>query len=438
MLRNALRHHRAIIRSPFTRKVGSMMMYTAIGQSMYLLTGPLIGRLFTPAEFGLYGLFYIFAVTASGVIFLNFDFAVPAAVSEEDAVRLTLGAAGIGLICTTLAGATIAFLSWQDIAGFGALPLSCALLMIILLLFQGGVQLLQNWAIRTNETAAIGQSSITLNLVRGGTQILLGTIFPLWWSLGIGEITGRIGNALHLHRKTGRRIGRWRGHTRSQVWDTLRTYRQFPLVLLPSQLLDSAVAFIQSGGLAYFFGPAGLGIYFLMRRTLDLPVAFAFRSLSDVFYARQAHDARVAPERVRPFFVRSALLLAAVGFLAGIPFMLVSPALFAFVFGDEWRQAGVLAAIMAPASIMNLAVAPVARVFALTTRPHLRFCFSAVNLLGTILAFAVIARASLDLVQATMVLSAVTFVAYLVYFAAGYVASSALHAPTATTDVVSA
>lgn len=437
MLRNALSRHRAIIRSPFTRNVGSMMMYTAIGQSMYLLTGPLIGRLFTPAEFGLYGLFYTFAVTASGVIFLNFDYAVPAAASKEDAIRLTIGATVICLVCTPMAGAMIAFLAWQGIAGFGALPLSCALLTVVLLLFQGGVQLLQNWAIRNDETTIIGKSSITLNLVRGGTQIILGTVVPFWWSLGIGEITGRIGNALHLYRKTGWQIAAWRGHTRSQVWNTLRTYRQFPLVLLPSQLLDSAVAFIQSSGLAYFFGPAGLGIYFLMRRTLDLPVAFAFRSLSDVFYARQAHDARVAPERVRPFFVRSALLLAIVGFLVGIPFMFVSPALFAFVFGAEWRQAGVLAAIMAPASIMNLAVAPVARVFALTTRPHLRFCFSAVNLVGTILAFAAVAWVSLDLVQTTIALSAVTFVAYLVYFAAGYVASSALHAPAATIDVVS-
>lgn len=428
MLRNAVAPYSAIFRSPFTRNVGSMMMYTAVGQSMYLLTGPLIGHLFTPAQFGLYGLFYTFAVTASGVIFLNFDYAVPAAISDEDAVRLTIGAGVIGLICTPLAAAVIAFLSWQDIAGFGALPLSCALLMIILLLFQGSVQLLQNWAIRANDTAAIGQSGITLNVVRGATQILLGAIVPLWWSLAIGEITGRIGNALHIRRKIKRPFEGWREHTSGQVWNTLRNYRQFPLVLLPSQLLDSATAFIQASGLAYFFGPIGLGIYFLMRRTMDLPVAFAFRSLSDVFYARQAYDARVAPERVRPFFVRSTMLLASAGFIAGVPFMLVSPALFAFVFGAEWRQAGVLAAIMAPASIMNLAVAPVARVFALTTRPHLRFCFSAANLVGTGLAFAAVARCSLDLEQATMALSIVTFVAYLVYFAAGYIASSSLKA----------
>ncbi len=421
-----------LLRSPFTRKIGGMMAYTAIGQSVYLLTGPLIGRLFTPAQFGIYGLFYAFAVTAAGLIFLNFDYAIPAASSERDARRLTIGAAAIALICAPLAGIVAASLSWLGIAGFEALPASYAFLIVALLLSQGTVQLLQNWCIRDNATIEIGTSSITLNVVRGATQVLMGALAPFWWSLALGEVVGRIGNAGHLGRRRRWRwrwrdaVDAWHGHTYRDIGATLKVYRQFPLVLLPSQALDSAVGFIQSAALAYFYGAAGLGMFFLMRRTLDLPVAFAFRSLSDVFYARQAHDARTAPERVRPFFVRSALLLGTAGFLVGIPGMFASPTLFALVFGEQWRQAGVMASIMIPAAVMNLAVAPAARVFALTTRPHLRFCFTVTNLLGTILAFVVVAWASLDLISATIALSISTFVAYLVYFIAGYVASSTL------------
>ncbi|HCB76081.1 MAG TPA: hypothetical protein DEP91_07875 [Sphingomonas bacterium] len=84
---------------------------------------------------------------------------------------------------------------------------------------------------------------------------------------------------------------------------------------------------------------------------------------------------------------------------------------------------------MAPAAIMNLAVAPVARVFALTTKPHLRFWFSAANLGGTLLALLSVKLLALDLVGATIALSIATFVAYVVYFVAGYVASAALLPP---------
>jgi O-antigen/teichoic acid export membrane protein len=247
----------------------------------------------------------------------------------------------------------------------------------------------------------------------------------------LGELAGRIANLWHLAR-----YRKWRGlylacrrYPRADLRATLHRYRQFPLLLLPSQTLDSGVGFAQSAALAYFFGPSGLGMFFLMRRTLDLPVAFVFRSLSDIFYARQARDVRFAPDRVRPFFMRSVLLLAGAGTLVGVPLMIASPTLFALIFGPEWRQAGVLAAIMAPAAIMNLAVAPVARVFALTTKPHLRFWFSAANLGGTLLALLSVKLLALDLVGATIALSIATFVAYVVYFVAGYVASAALLPP---------
>ena len=157
-----------------------------------------------------------------------------------------------------------------------------------------------------------------------------------------------------------------------------------------------------------------------------MPVAFAFRSLSDIFYARLARDARDAPHRVRPFFTRSVALIAVAGFALGIPAMLASPAIFAFVFGAEWREAGVLAAIMAPAAIVNLAVAPVARVFALTTRPMLRYWFSAINLIGTAVTLTAAWYLSLDLLWTTVGLSVAIFLSYLAYFVAGYKASASL------------
>lgn len=432
MLKQIFGKPRELLRSPFTRNVGSMMMFTAVGQSVYLLSGPLIGRIFSPSEFGLYGLFYTFAITAVGVIFLNFDFAVPAAATDEEARDLTWGAAAIAAVFIPLSGAVMAGFSFWNIAGFGTLPLTAALLLCAVLAAQAAIQLLQNWRIRWHETIIIGKASITLNLIRGVTQIAMGLMLPTWWSLAAGEVLGRIGNVIHLAPK---RRSTWRERnkaSRRRVMAVLHHYRQFPIVLLPAQLTDSVVTFIQSAGLAYLFGTAGLGMFFLMRRTLDIPVAFVFRSLSDVFYARLAHDARTAPERVRPFFVRSVLLIAGFGMLAAIPFMMISPALFALIFGPEWREAGILAAIMAPAVLMNLAVAPVARIFALTDRPQLRFCFSLTNVIGTILALAAAKYWSLDLVYATAMLSAATFTAYVAYFIAGYVASAALRSGSAS------
>jgi O-antigen/teichoic acid export membrane protein len=404
------------LRSSFARNVGGMMLFTALGQSIYLLTGPLIGRIFSQVDMGLYGLFYTFAVTTIGVLFLNFDFAIPAAATDDDAHRLSRGALIIALLVTPLAGLVMFGLIVFGVSGFGALPMAAPLMLMALLATQAILQLQQNWQVRRHQTLVIGRASITLNFVRGATQVLVGLVMPSWWALGAGEVTGRIGNAVHLLRSGDRQAASGPTLQRRDVLATLRAYGQFPLVLLPAQLLDSASSFIQTAGIAYLFGPAQLGLYFMMRRTLDMPVAFVFRSLSDVFYARLAHDARFAPDRVRPFVIRSVAMIAIPGLLCGLSAMWAAPTLFAWVFGEEWRASGALATLMIPATIANLAVAPAARVFALTSRPQLRFWFSGANLAGTCLVLAVTAFWALDISGLTVALSVATVVSYAIYF----------------------
>lgn len=413
------------------------MALTALGQSVYLATGPLLGRLFSPEQFGLYGLFYTFTVTAALVVCLNYDLSIPAALDDEEAVDLTIGASLIAAVLSPVIALLFTLLCYSNSFGFGELPIWSGLLLVLVLLVQVAVQLMQSWRIRRQDMLVIGRAGVTLNFVRGGVQVLFGALSGSWWGLAAGEFVGRVANAYHLRRRSGLLWLRRRIDLKGNLRNTLNRYRQFPLILLPSQLVDSLTFFIQTASLALLFGPTGLGQYFLMRRTLDLPVAFAFRSLGDVFYARLAEDARVAPERIRPFFTRSFLLLAAAGTIGGLPLMIFGSQIFALVFGEPWRQAGLLAAIMTPAAIMNLAVAPVARIFALTSLPHLRFVFSGVYLVGTVAVILIVRHLSLDLVAATIGLSVVTFVSYLAYFVAGYVASSFMRSPAEVPSAIS-
>jgi len=129
-------------------------------------------------------------------------------------------------------------------------------------------------------------------------------------------------------------------------------------------------------------------------------------------------------ERIRPFFTRSAGLLAAVGLLGALPLMAFGRELFVFVFGPQWSEAGAMAAVMAPAAVLNLAIAPVSRVFNLTARPHLRFAFGIANLIGTIILFALVIAGELTLFQTVIGISLVTSLSYFVYFAAGWIAAA--------------
>lgn len=409
--------------SPFVRSVGGLLVLTAAGQAVYLAAAPLLGRLFTPEAFGVYGLFYSLVVTAAIFNTLNFDQAIPAADDDGEADGLSYAALQASILLSFAFGLAAAAMAHWNVLGFGNLPVWAGALVTATLLLQSVTQVQQCWQIRKQTTLAIGQSGLSLNFGRAGVQIATGLAGVGWLGLGLAEVLGRLAAAIHLSLTPSRWLPRWQGLSRPAPADMLRKYRRFPLVLLPAQGADVVVIFFQVVGLTSLFGAAGLGQWFLMRRTLDVPVAFAFRSLGDVFYSRMANLAREAPQDLPRFYVRAFLALLFCGLLVGTPVMLFGPALFRLVFGEQWGEAGLLAAVTMPSVILNLAVAPASRVFSLTERSGLRYVFTVLHGLGSAAAILWAHLTHASLIQTAAGLSAAVAVSYVAYFLAGLAAA---------------
>ena len=429
MPRRLLRYGYGIARTPFGRSVSSLMILTALGQGLYLAAAPLLGRLYSPEAFGLYGLFYLFVTTSAMFICLNYDAAIPAAVDEADAQDLAEVAIRLSVIVCALVGLLMTGVIALDVMGFGVLPWWTGLLAFVVLLLQALIQVFQAWYVRMQTAVMIGQAGVTLNLVRGSSQVGLGVWGGSWWGLGLGEALGRIGALIHLTRARGA----WR--PRKSLWSltlplaVLRRYRQFPLVFLSNSAIDAVVVFAQVATLNAIYGPVGMGQYFMMRRTLDLPVAFAFRSLSDIFYGRMASDCREAPERVKPFYVRSFLILAGIGFIGATPLLLFGEQIFEIVLGPFWGEAGRMAAVMVPSAVLNLAVAPASRIFGLSKRPWLRSVYTIVNAVSMALVLFLATTLDWTLFTTTVGLSVATCIVYLSYYLAGLFAADRLDSP---------
>lgn len=429
MPRRFIRHGVTLTRSPFARSVSSLMALTAVGQGLYVAAAPLLGRLYTPEAFGLYGLFYLFVTTSAMFICLNYDMAIPAAVDEADANDLAEATIRLSVIVCCVIGILLTGGIALDVMGFGALPWWAGPLAFAVLLLQAVIQVFQAWYVRAQTAVKIGQAGVTLNVVRGGIQVGLGAMGGAWWGLGLGEVLGRVAALIHSMYAHGA----WR--PRKSLWSltlplaTLQRYRRFPLVFLSTSIVEAVVLFAQIAALSVMFGPAGMGQYFMMRRTLDLPVAFAFRSLSDIFYGRMAADCRVAPHRVKPFYVRSFLILAGTGFIGAMPLMLFGPQIFQVILGPFWGEAGRLAAVMAPSAVLNLAAAPAARIFGLSKRPWLRSVYTATNAISMAIVLLLATTRGWSLFTTTVGLSVATCLVYLSYFVAGLFAADRLISP---------
>ena len=60
----------------------------------------------------------------------------------------------------------------------------------------------------------------------------------------------------------------------------------------------------------------------------------------------------------RPLFIKTLLSLSVIGLPPALLLILFGQEIFAFVFGEDWREAGLYATILAPMALLRLACAP--------------------------------------------------------------------------------
>ncbi|WP_446655524.1 lipopolysaccharide biosynthesis protein [Blastomonas sp.] len=398
-----------------------MMGLTALGQGLYLVAGPFIGRIYSPEEFGLFGLF-VTAWTFLGLFACGlFDMAIPAAASDEEAQRLSGLSVVLGVITSLVSGGALAIVAAQDWFGFGVLPIWSGIVMSAGMLTHMVVLIGQGWAVRLDKVMTIGQANVLMNGARSILQVLGGLLSPVWAMMIAAEIVARAAQAQWLRRDENRGSA-WR-FSWQRMYDTFRDNARYPIIFGPAFILDAAAVLIQTTMVGTLFGPAAMGQFFLMRRTLDLPVAFAFRSLSDLFLARQLAIVREDPARLRPFFLRTSAALALGGAAAGLPLIIWGRELFEIFYGRNWGSAGLMAAIMAPAFFLNLAAAPVARVFQISAMAHLRLLPGVVHVAGSLLVLILAGRYAWSIEAGVIGISAAISAQYVVYIMAGYFAA---------------
>jgi O-antigen/teichoic acid export membrane protein len=113
--------------------------------------------------------------------------------------------------------------------------------------------------------------------------------------------------------------------------------------------------------LTSYFGIAAVGFFAFTSRIIKTPVSMVAGSVTQVFFQdtseKYANGLPIQSMVVK--MVRNLALWSAPAFAV---LMLFGPWLFALVFGEDWRQAGKYAQIMAPWMYINFVVVPISQI----------------------------------------------------------------------------
>ena len=402
-----LRHDR------FLRRLTLLSGGTLLGQLAVLLTAPLLTRLYSPDEFGLLGIFASLTGILGAAITLRYDFAIPLCATDSAAAHLVVVAMTATVGLTMLFGlAAWLFAPWLAlVTDTPALPGTIWLLAVALITW-GLAQSLSFWSIRRGAYRTNAANNVWRLVVQAAAPLGLSGMGGL--GLVLGVVAGNVASFGHflLTLPAGDRA-RLRAVRPRRIWLLARRHLQYPIFAAPSALLQNVGRSLPTMLMAVVYGPAAAGWFALAQRMLEVPVLLLARSASVVFLGELRGLEGAA---VRGLFLRTLGRFLALGVLGMAPLLLLGPALFALIFGEEWRTAGTMVQCLVPAQLARFVAVPISQALNVYRRQDIHLLTGALNLGAIGLAFAFGSAFSWS-PPATLILfslgSALTYLVYL-------------------------
>jgi O-antigen/teichoic acid export membrane protein len=176
---------------------------------------------------------------------------------------------------------------------------------------------------------------------------------------------------------------RQRRPSRADLYAALRRYRRFPLIAMPSSLLNSAGLEVPLLLVAALYGDVRAGLLGLTVRVISGPSRVIGQATYQVFSGESSAAIRAASGTLGRTVRTSVRRLLLVGAAPAVVLLVAGPVLFGLVFGAAWTDAGEYARVLALAYLAQFAVAPVSPTLFLLERQHQELAWVVFRLLLT-------------------------------------------------------
>jgi O-antigen/teichoic acid export membrane protein len=304
----------------------------ALAQALPLLLGPLLTRLYVPADFGVYHLFAAVAANVSVVACARYEFALPLARDDGEAQALVALCLRLLLAATLLA--TVGGVAWAWVAG-AAWPLWLPAAVAAF----GLVSLATLAATRAQRFRALAASRVVQH--GGGALAQAGAGAA---QAGVaGLIAAPIGAALLAAALLRLPRGAWQ--VAQDLWrEAARRHRDFPLLNTPHAFAGALQDTASVALVAAWQGAAAAGFWGLALRYLKAPATLVGGAVSQALYPRLGQASTAAG---RADVRRVMAVLGAIAAPLVVLLWVAAPPLFEWAFGPGWRDAGELARALA-------------------------------------------------------------------------------------------
>ena len=336
-----------VVKSSFIQQVSVLFLGTGVAQLITIASMPVLTRLYTPAEFGIYSVFFAISSIFAVIVTLRYELSIIPAKTDEEASQLFQLCITLTVFIGTLLLLT-SFLLPQSFLGYigiserngwfhVSLIMGCAYAVIATCSFWHNRQ--EAYNINAGARVCLSFTAAFIGLSLG----YFGFSEGLLWGQLVASVLVAVALVCSINVMWGRH---------ENIKSAAITHAAAPKYLLPTALLDTICLQIPVLAINSFFSLETAGQFGLAWKTLMFPVAFLGGAVGAVFF-RKFSAALPDKDVARVLLYKTWLLLAVIGVLPTLILMGYGEVIFSLFFGEKWSDAGKMVSVLAP---MMLAV----------------------------------------------------------------------------------
>ena len=360
-------------KSEFARNAFTLITGTSVAQAIPFAVAPILTRLYTPEEFGTFGLYLALFSTLATIQTLRYSMAIILPRKDVDAASLVI----LSVLITVFFNCIFCFLTvvFNDQISklLGNENIGDLLYLLPFSLFFYGIfEVLSYWSIRTKKYAKLA----TCRVVRSGGVSLIQISFGLLKSnplgLTIGHLVGQIVSAVLIVPLILKNdIGLFKNLTKLKILANKNKYIDYPKYSVLPSMLDSftlmaPIFFITKG-----YDLVTVGYMSLTMRVMAAPATIVSSAIGQVYLQRISKLANKNPKLLNSEVIKTGKKLAILSSGIFLPFFLFGEEVFSFIFGGKWSVAGHYAEYLCVSLAIRFFISPLSTIFGVTNNVKL-------------------------------------------------------------------
>ena len=407
---------RQILQLPLIQNTLKLSSSSALMILLPVFVTPILSRLYTPEDYGDWGIFSSILYIVLSFVFLSYENAIIKTREPDEAKGLLAICSAIMLVITVFVGAVFYLGQFAGISFFVNFP--CVPLLLLSIIMNGTYNLSSVYANSRKLYGSMAIANVSSGLAQASVRILLGVIPFVAYGLIVGNLLAQIlgivvllfcfGKAVNIHSLANIRF--------KDLFIILKKYKKFPLFDAPARLIEYAIGNLTIIVLSFFWDRNEIGCFSMVTQFVLIPIAIVGSAMSNVYYKEIAENvndqATVSSVTLKVAKMSSAMAFAPLLFLVfGGDQVLV------LFLGDKWDNVGPMALCTCVFSVPVIMSEPLLAVYKTLDRQELRFRLNLVNFVLSLTAMTVSAYIFSN-IYISLLLYAVcyAFIRYLMFF----------------------